>query len=749
MDDVCEVGGVGGFVWEEIHGYETKEKKMPMNRRDMQNAIADPFEGQVIDAEEVVARSEAMLSTMRPSGGRERKEESPRYKKLQTVLGEGTFKKVYKAIDQEEGREVAWNEVKMGERGSDGSERASFANEIALLKSISHPNILRIFDYWFTCDSFVFITELMTGGTLRQYISSIGDLNVRLIKRWGRQILEGLVYLHSQEPPIIHRDIKCENIFVNATLGEVKIGDLGVAKERRMKRYTVVGTPQFMAREMFEGDGYCEKIDVYAFGMCLIEMATGMYPYKECVSAADVYKAIIQGVPPVVLNSIKDVCLRNLIMNCLVSSRDRLRSVDCVKHHFFDNDNGCGGECIPAECMTVVPLTAPANDMEISLLSFSGSVITFQLFFMSMARFIKFDYDLESDTVEEVANEMLEEEVVCCDQREALLGLLSKGIEKAKQSKMGGVYGDERRSSLSPANGEGTHRDVEGVGDRIERGREEKKTSTEGAGVKNDFNQIASRGAGMEDTESTQEVEVRNGLRLVSLSPLQSPVACNKSETRTCVGSPGNKGRGGTSGAELSPSMCGGEVGTSEEQRRQSDRRCFEDLECPSKKYDNDVSIEEFSSDVSVITKRSAETASNWIKTFKLHEIDTVFELKILVDEDWDKLGLPVFSSRAMKNVLYGIDKIPLKEKQLATNTQIRDYEESMEIKVFLEEIGTMVGKGKCVSVWENKLLAQDIRTVGELRSLHQDDWDRLGLSVYSCRILKNVIFKKGKLVFG
>jgi serine/threonine protein kinase len=54
-------------------------------------------------------------------------------------------------------------------------------------------------------------------------------VNIRAIKNWSRHILQGLVYLHSHDPPIIHRDLKCDNIFVNGSQGEVKIGDLGLA----------------------------------------------------------------------------------------------------------------------------------------------------------------------------------------------------------------------------------------------------------------------------------------------------------------------------------------------------------------------------------------------------------------------------------------------------------------------------------------------------------------------------------------
>ena len=54
-------------------------------------------------------------------------------------------------------------------------------------------------------------------------------VDLRALKKWSRQILEGLLYLHNHDPPVIHRDLKCDNIFVNGNQGEVKIGDLGLA----------------------------------------------------------------------------------------------------------------------------------------------------------------------------------------------------------------------------------------------------------------------------------------------------------------------------------------------------------------------------------------------------------------------------------------------------------------------------------------------------------------------------------------
>ncbi|KAJ0488896.1 putative protein kinase WNK-NRBP family [Helianthus annuus] len=70
---------------------------------------------------------------------------------------------------------------------------------------------------------------MFTSGTLRQYRQKHKRVNIHAIKHWCRQILKGLVYLHSHDPPVIHQDLKCDNIFINGNQGEVKIGDLGLA----------------------------------------------------------------------------------------------------------------------------------------------------------------------------------------------------------------------------------------------------------------------------------------------------------------------------------------------------------------------------------------------------------------------------------------------------------------------------------------------------------------------------------------
>ncbi|NXP95920.1 WNK3 kinase, partial [Passerina amoena] len=98
--------------------------------------------------------------------------------------------------------------------------------------------------------------------------------------------LKGLQFLHTRTPPIIHRDLKCDNIFITGPTGSVKIGDLGLATlmrtsfaKRRPLTARPTGTPEFMAPEMYE-ERYDESVDVYAFGMCMLEMGTSEYPYS-------------------------------------------------------------------------------------------------------------------------------------------------------------------------------------------------------------------------------------------------------------------------------------------------------------------------------------------------------------------------------------------------------------------------------------------------------------------------------------
>ncbi|CEG67388.1 Putative WNK protein kinase [Rhizopus microsporus] len=311
-----------------------------------------------------------------------------RYVRLNTLLGKGAYKVVYKAIDREEGYEVAWNTM----QAMSNPNNKDLEHEIQILKSVRHPNIIAFHDAWYGDNEFVFITELMTSGTLREYIRKLVPLpNLKIIKRWSRQILKGLAYLHGHNPPIIHRDIKCDNIFINGAHGEVKIGDMGTAEMKLGKKYTLIGTPEFMAPEMYEEQGYSEKVDIYAFGMCLLEMATGEYPYGECKNAAQIYKKVSAGVKPACLSKVQNPEVLSVIENCLSNEDQRMSAQEILEHSFL------------AVEPDVVLLAADPDNVHLTL----------QVVFKGMDKLsVKFDFNVETDTAEEVVREMIEEQVL-------------------------------------------------------------------------------------------------------------------------------------------------------------------------------------------------------------------------------------------------------------------------------------------------------------------------------------------------
>jgi len=266
---------------------------------------------------------------------------SKRYTRYEQVLGRGAFKTVYKAFDEADGIEVAWNQVKVNDLASSPAEKERLFAEIKVLKQLKHKNIMTFYDSWLDQKNMTvnFITELFTSGTLRQYRKKHKHIDEQVLKRWAWHILQGLVYLHAHDPAIIHRDLKCDNIFVNGASGVIKIGDLGLATLWRglTTPQSVLGTPEFMAPELYE-ECYDEKVDVYSFGMCMLELSTLEYPYSECRNAAQIYKKVTQGIQPAGLEKVKTSELRDFISLCIAHDpRQRPEARQLLKNSFFDS----------------------------------------------------------------------------------------------------------------------------------------------------------------------------------------------------------------------------------------------------------------------------------------------------------------------------------------------------------------------------------------------------------------------------
>ncbi|XP_067854820.1 serine/threonine-protein kinase WNK2-like isoform X2 [Heptranchias perlo] len=266
-----------------------------------------------------------------------------RFLKFDIELGRGSFKTVYKGLDTETWLEVAWCELQ--DRKLAKAERQRFREEAEMLKGLQHPNIVRFYDSWETTlkgkKCIVLVTELMTSGTLKTYLKRFKVMKPKVMRSWCRQILKGLHFLHTRTPPIIHRDLKCDNIFITGPTGSVKIGDLGLATLKRASfAKSVIGTPEFMAPEMYE-EHYDESVDVYAFGMCMLEMATSEYPYSECQNAAQIYRKVTSGVKPASFGKVTDPEIKEIIGECICQNKEERYAIkDLLNHAFFAEDTG-------------------------------------------------------------------------------------------------------------------------------------------------------------------------------------------------------------------------------------------------------------------------------------------------------------------------------------------------------------------------------------------------------------------------
>ncbi|XP_054433143.1 serine/threonine-protein kinase WNK1 isoform X1 [Pteronotus mesoamericanus] len=329
-----------------------------------------------------------------------------RFLKFDIEIGRGSFKTVYKGLDTETTVEVAWCELQ--DRKLTKSERQRFKEEAEMLKGLQHPNIVRFYDSWESTvkgkKCIVLVTELMTSGTLKTYLKRFKVMKIKVLRSWCRQILKGLQFLHTRTPPIIHRDLKCDNIFITGPTGSVKIGDLGLATLKRASfAKSVIGTPEFMAPEMYE-EKYDESVDVYAFGMCMLEMATSEYPYSECQNAAQIYRRVTSGVKPASFDKVAIPEVKEIIEGCIRQNKDERYSIkDLLNHAFFQEETGVRVELAEEDDGEKIAIKLWLRIEDIKKLK--GKYKDNEA--------IEFSFDLDRDVPEDVAQEMVESGYVC------------------------------------------------------------------------------------------------------------------------------------------------------------------------------------------------------------------------------------------------------------------------------------------------------------------------------------------------
>lgn len=262
-----------------------------------------------------------------------------RYHRFDKLIGSGSMKSVYEGYDLNEGKLVAWNIVEIDKLPI--SFQPKIIQEVEILNKIKDKNqhIMNINNSWIDKDKRImhFITNFASGNNLGKFIKNVKFIKIKVIKKWCKQILSGLDFLHKNN--IVHRDIKTSNIFINSNSGNLFIGDFGLSKISEDSFKTMLGTPEYMAPEVYD-EKYDHRIDIYAFGMCLLEMLSNEIPYSECSMPAQIWKKITDGILPDCLKKVSNKFGKELILICINHNPDERPDINKIYgHDFFINDS--------------------------------------------------------------------------------------------------------------------------------------------------------------------------------------------------------------------------------------------------------------------------------------------------------------------------------------------------------------------------------------------------------------------------
>ena len=265
-------------------------------------------------------------------------------------IGRGSMGVVYQGLLRDSGTLVAVKEVFIKSDEDDTLVR-KILEEVKLLESLDHPNIVKLLAYQLQPDYLEIVLEYIPGGSISSILKQFGPLGQQLIRKYLLQVTHGLTYLHSRD--IAHRDLKTANILLTGD-GSVKLADFGCSKriekqpllvgQQTLLAQTIVGSVPWMAPEVLTQAGHSTKADVWSLGCVAVEMLTGKTPWGSFDNTFAVMLHIAQsaGGPPMpdvdgegeeISRSFKDfldTCFRR-------DPKMRASSAELETHAFFDN----------------------------------------------------------------------------------------------------------------------------------------------------------------------------------------------------------------------------------------------------------------------------------------------------------------------------------------------------------------------------------------------------------------------------
>jgi eukaryotic-like serine/threonine-protein kinase len=197
------------------------------------------------------------------------------------LLGAGGMGRVYLARDRSLSREVALKVL--DERHADNPEFVErFRREAKAAASLSHPNIVTVYDAGEDDETPYMAMERVPGGTLKSRLRERGALPPRVAAGVAFEVANALAAAHEKD--IVHRDIKPENVLVTDR-GHAKVGDFGIARAATATAITetnfILGSVRYLSPEQAKGEDVGPPSDLYSLGIVLYEMLTGRVPFDE------------------------------------------------------------------------------------------------------------------------------------------------------------------------------------------------------------------------------------------------------------------------------------------------------------------------------------------------------------------------------------------------------------------------------------------------------------------------------------
>lgn len=238
-------------------------------------------------------------------------------------LGEGGMSSVYRGVDNTDLSSEAAIKILDSELAQDASSVKRFQREIQICRSLSHPNILQLYDFGEQDGLFYLVMEKLEGVTLARELDKGLFTPSRVAEVCG-PLMDALSYLHQRE--VTHRDVKPDNVFLT-TSGKVKLMDFGISRGQQFTVATAthmgLGTPAYMSPEQVEGTVH-PATDQYAVGCMVYEMLSGSPPFTDPDPFALAFKHVGQ-MPEPIAQKVKGLpeALGEVVMKLLEKNPER------------------------------------------------------------------------------------------------------------------------------------------------------------------------------------------------------------------------------------------------------------------------------------------------------------------------------------------------------------------------------------------------------------------------------------------